>query len=68
MVYDWTLEGARVARPYSCVVGCSTCGNLCLGQAITFPDIQTVRDLYKQEGIWGKVKKQLQNQGKLETN
>jgi len=64
-IFGWTEDGARVARPYSCVVGCSTCGNLCLGNAITFPDIETVRQLYKKEGIWAKVKKQLKKEGKL---
>jgi len=64
-IFGWTEDGARVARPYSCAVGCSTCGNLCLGNAITFPDIETVRQLYKKEGIWAKVKKQLKKEGKL---
>jgi NAD-dependent dihydropyrimidine dehydrogenase PreA subunit len=67
-VFDWTKEGARVARPYSCVVGCTTCANLCLGNAITFQDIKTIRELYKKEGIWNKVKKQLQEEGKLKIN
>lgn len=64
-VYDWTPDGAGVARPYGCVVGCTTCANLCLGNAISFPDIQELRALYKREGIWSKVKKQLQEEGKL---
>ena len=64
-VYEWTSEGPKVVHPYDCVVGCTTCGNLCLGEAISFPDIQTVRDTYKQEKIWSKVKKQLVEQGKI---
>lgn len=64
-VYDWAEEGAIVARPYNCVVGCTSCGNLCLGKAIFFPDISTLRELYKKEGIWVKVKKQLEAEGKL---
>lgn len=64
-VYDWTENGANVARPYNCVVGCTSCSNLCLGKAISFPDISTVRELYKKEGIWSKVKKQLEEEGKL---
>jgi len=62
-VFDWTEKGAVVARPYDCLVGCSTCSNLCLGNAITFPDIQIVRDIYKRENIWSKVKKQLRRDG-----
>lgn len=65
-VYDWTPDGARVARPYNCVVRCTTCANLCLGRAISFPDSQIVRDLYTQEGIWGKVRKQLHEEGRLD--
>jgi len=64
-VFDWTEEGPTVANPYNCVVGCSTCGNLCLGEAISFPDIAEVRALYKKEGIWTKVKRQLVDEGKL---
>ena len=65
-VFDWTTDGSKVARPYSCVVGCSTCANLCQGNAITFPDIQELRRLYKREHIWAKVKEQLTADGALE--
>jgi len=64
-VYDWTEKGAVVARPYQCVVGCTTCANLCLGKAITFQNIEDIRALYKKEGIWAKVKSQLKEEGKL---
>jgi NAD-dependent dihydropyrimidine dehydrogenase PreA subunit len=64
-VYDWTENGAKVARPFSCVVGCTTCANLCLGDAITFPDISVVKEVYKRENIWTKVKKQLKKEGLL---
>lgn len=66
-VFDWSDEvGAVVARPNKCVVGCTTCANLCLGDAITFPDIEEVKKIYKREDIWSKVKTQLQEEGKLE--
>lgn len=65
-VYDWTEQGPEVARPYDCVVGCSTCAHLCLGQAISFPDIQLVRVIYRREGIWAKVRRQLVKEGRLE--
>lgn len=64
-VFAWTKEGAEVVRPNDCVVGCSTCANLCLGEAITFPDLQKVREIYKKNGLWAKVKKQLKAEGKL---
>ena len=65
-VFDWTEKGAVVARPNSCSVGCTSCSHLCLGEAITFPDLQGLRQLYKKEGIWAKVKKQLAEEGKLQ--
>jgi len=62
-VYEWVNGMPKVVRPYECVVGCTTCANLCLGNAINFPDIKTIRELYKKEGIWAKVKKQLKAKG-----
>lgn len=64
-VYDWTENGPVVARPYSCVVGCTTCANLCLGNAITFPDINELKEFYKKHNIWSKVKKVLEEEKKL---
>jgi len=64
-VFDWTDEGPVVARPYECVVGCTTCANLCRGNAITFQSITEIRKLYKKENIWDKVKKTLAQEGKL---
>ncbi|MCD6405894.1 MAG: ferredoxin family protein [Planctomycetes bacterium] len=64
-VFEWTRNGPKVVRPEVCVVGCRTCGNLCMSNAITFPDIANLRDLYRREGIWAKVKTQLQEEGKL---
>ena len=65
-VFDWTTGGSVVARPYSCVVGCSTCANLCQGKAISFPDVEELRRLYRRERIWMKVKEQLTAEGALE--
>lgn len=62
-VYAWTENGAIVSNPKDCIVGCSTCANLCLGQAISFPDISTVRKVYLKEGIWTKVKSEMEKQG-----
>lgn len=64
-VYDWTDEGPVVARPNQCIVGCNTCANLCMGEAISFPDKETIREIYKREKIWPKVKKQLIEEGKI---
>lgn len=64
-VYTWTNEGPVVSKPLSCVVGCTTCANLCQGEAISFPDKNELRAFYKKERLWAKVTKQLKAQGKL---
>lgn len=64
-VFAWTEKGAMVVKPNDCVVGCTTCGNLCPGNAISFPDLDKLREVYKQNGIWAKVKHDLTEQGKL---
>lgn len=65
-VYKWTDNVPVVANPYKCVVGCTTCATLCQGNAISFPDKESLRKLYKKEKIWIKVKKELKEEGRLE--
>lgn len=62
-VYRWVDGAPRVEKPEDCLVGCNTCKNLCLGQAISFPDVEELRELYRKEGIWAKVKKELKAKG-----
>ena len=67
-VYDW-IDGVKakpkVVRPYECVVGCSTCANLCLGNAISFQDINKVKEIYRKEEIYPKVKAILKEEGTI---
>lgn len=65
-VYTWTKAGPVVAKPMDCVVGCTTCANLCKGEAITFPNVNELRELYRKEHLWAKVTKQMKAAGKLE--
>ena len=46
LVYTLTKQGPEVTKPLACVVGCTTCGNLCKGGAISFPDKNELRALY----------------------
>ena len=64
-VFRWTTKGARVENPLDCVVGCTTCANLCLGNAIRLPELAQLRETYKQHGIWARVKQQLTAEGRL---
>ena len=52
-------------RYNDCVVGCTTCGNLCLSHAITFPDLEDVRCIYKEHQVWSAVKKALIAEGTI---
>ena len=65
LVYTWTKQGPEVTKPLVCVVGCTTCGNLCKGEAISFPDKNELRALYAKERLWAKVTKQMKAEGKL---
>jgi formate hydrogenlyase subunit 6/NADH:ubiquinone oxidoreductase subunit I len=64
-VFEWTTDGPKVVRPNDCVVGCSTCANLCQGKCITFPPIDELRRLYQKHGVWKKVKEALKVEGKI---
>ena len=50
-VYAMVDDKSKVANPYSCMVGCQTCMNLCLSDAITFPDIGLIRALIKEKDL-----------------
>jgi len=67
-VFEWGENGIpRVVRPYECIVGCTTCANLCLGNAISFPPLEDLREFYKKHKVWGAVKKELIKTGKIPT-
>ncbi|WP_297468964.1 ferredoxin family protein [Thermococcus sp.] len=52
-VFDWDRERRKpvVARPYNCMVGCSTCATLCPCNAIEFPPEEYVKKLIIENGI-----------------
>jgi len=58
-------QKALAVRPGDCVVGCSTCRNLCRGNAISFPDLKELRKFYVKNRIWDRVKEELVAQGKI---
>lgn len=58
-VFEWTEGPVVVVRPTECVVGCTTCGTLCLGGAITFPDPAALQKQYKEHNVWKHVKDKL---------
>lgn len=60
-VYDWDFDNnqPKVARPENCLVGCITCSNTCLRNAISFPDRENVREFIKKEKVLLNVKNEI---------
>ncbi len=58
-VFDWDVEKNRpvVARPYNCMVGCTTCATLCPVGAISFPSKDFIKKLVKENKLIQKAKK-----------
>jgi NAD-dependent dihydropyrimidine dehydrogenase PreA subunit len=50
-VYEVRDHKAHPDRPYDCMVGCTTCANICPTQAITFPDRQLVQKVEREHKI-----------------
>jgi NAD-dependent dihydropyrimidine dehydrogenase PreA subunit len=49
-VFRWDEEGNYpvVEHPYNCVLGCSTCSEICPAEAITFPTLQALRETMRK--------------------
>jgi NAD-dependent dihydropyrimidine dehydrogenase PreA subunit len=62
-VYDWNFKRNRpvVARPNNCLVGCVTCSNTCLRDAISFPDKEYVRKVIRENKVLVNVKKEIES-------
>ncbi len=50
-VYAWDdkKNKTRVAEPFRCVVGCSTCAGLCKEGAISFPPLTVLQSLIEKQ-------------------
>lgn len=57
-VYEMHDNTAVAVSPMECVVGCSTCGNVCPTGAITFPSLDSVWKLEREYQIFRTVKKE----------
>jgi len=48
---DEAKRKAVVVEPYRCMVGCTTCGNICPTEAIAFPDRSVVQKIERENKI-----------------
>ncbi|MFN6954852.1 MAG: hypothetical protein ACK4PG_08660 [Acetobacteraceae bacterium] len=57
-VYEMREGTAVAADAMECVVGCSTCGNICPTGAISFPKLDSIWKLERERQIFRTVKKE----------
>ena len=50
-VFEMRDERSFVLNPFNCMVGCTTCANLCPAQAITFPEREVVQRVVREHKI-----------------
>ena len=65
-VFDYEPESKKavVARPYNCMVGCTSCEVWCTFDAISFPDKKYVKDLIKERHLLVGAKKEVEEKYK----
>ena len=57
-VFEMRDRKAHPDHPYNCMVGCTTCGNICPTQAISFPDKQIVQKIEREHKILAVVREE----------
>jgi len=57
--FDFSSKKSIVVNPTHCMVGCTTCGNLCPTQAISFPDPGEVQKLIARPEVHQRVEDRL---------
>jgi NAD-dependent dihydropyrimidine dehydrogenase PreA subunit len=57
-VYELHDGVAEAVDPMNCVVGCTTCGNICPTGAITFPELDSIWKMERERQIFRTVKKE----------
>jgi NAD-dependent dihydropyrimidine dehydrogenase PreA subunit len=57
-VFEMRDGVALAVEPMECAVGCSTCGNICPTNAISFPSLDAVWKLERERQIFRTVKKE----------
>ncbi len=62
VVFDWDFDKRRpiVARPYNCMVGCSTCSMMCPMEAISFPSKEYLEEFKRKAQVVVKAKKKIE--------
>ena len=63
--FDWDKLSRRpvVKRPYNCMVGCTTCANICPVEAILFPDVDILKPFIRKASVVRKAREKLREHG-----
>jgi len=64
-VFDFIDNKSVVKNFGKCVPGCTTCKNLCPTDAISFPDLAPVKEVFTRNHVYENMKTWLQEAGKL---
>jgi NAD-dependent dihydropyrimidine dehydrogenase PreA subunit/ACT domain-containing protein len=62
-VYEIRDKKAKVAHPYNCLVGCTTCETVCPTGAISFPSKEMIQKIEKEYAILRYVQKERAEKG-----
>lgn len=57
--FDYERKKPMVLKSANCMVACVTCANTCLQDAISFPSVESVRELIKKEKLLARAKEEL---------
>jgi len=57
--FDFALKKPVVVQPQACMVGCITCANTCLFDAISFPSVKGLRQFMRKSKVLVTVKQEL---------
>jgi CDP-4-dehydro-6-deoxyglucose reductase len=57
--FDFEKNKSIVYDPLNCLVGCTTCANICPANAIIFPSLETVESLISQSSVHHSIEDEL---------
>jgi len=58
--YDYERQKAVVVEPLHCMVGCVTCSNVCPQGAVSFPSLDSLRELMEKREVLATARMELE--------
>ncbi|MHA1648248.1 MAG: 4Fe-4S dicluster domain-containing protein [Promethearchaeota archaeon] len=60
--FNFETHKSVVGHPYQCLIGCTSCSNWCIYDAISFPDNQIVKDFIKEYKLHKQAAKKIKEE------